>query len=396
MRRLYDIVRLNAAVYPGIVGYRSAHCVAPYYEAMKARQGPLRIAFNAVVYALAMAVIPARARRVARRWGKDGEWALRIARICRERFADPWDAALYGIESAAEFDLYVRRFEHVGIGRAVADRETDHDPLLIDKDAFQAFCARQGLPHPRLLARIERGRAQIMDLPDAAAVLVKPASGSGGKGVTLLELGRVAPTPEDHARILEDDPRFAEGVWLVQERLRPHPELADLALDALPTVRMTTMLDESGAPELVTAVLRVPSQRGVVVDNVHAGGLVAAVDFTTGELAEACNGNGPGNFAAHPVTGAAIAGRLLPHWAEACTLVRETHAAHFARHVQIGWDVALTGAGPVFIEANARPNVRPPQRAMHRGIGTTRHGELLRFHLERAATRARPRFLSRG
>ena len=36
------------------------------------------------------------------------------------------------------------------------------------------------------------------------------------------------------------------GGWVAQELLRPHPDIADIALDALPTARITTILDEHG------------------------------------------------------------------------------------------------------------------------------------------------------
>ena len=65
MKRLYDLVRLNFAIYPGIVDFRSAAFLAPYYARMQRGQGALRIAFNALFYAAFRLFIVLRARQVA-------------------------------------------------------------------------------------------------------------------------------------------------------------------------------------------------------------------------------------------------------------------------------------------------------------------------------------------
>jgi hypothetical protein len=61
-----------------------------------------------------------------------------------------------------------------------------------------------------------------------------------------------------------------------------------------------------------------------------AGGLIAPVALDSGRLGVACQDYGGGDHAVHPVTGAAIEGRLLPGWEASQALVRRAYATAFA------------------------------------------------------------------
>jgi hypothetical protein len=52
-----------------------------------------------------------------------------------------------------------------------------------------------------------------------------------------------------------------------------------------------------------------------------------------------------------PGTGALVEGLRVPHWDAAAALVRRA-APHFLPARTLGWDVALTEAGPVIVETN--------------------------------------------
>ena len=361
-------------IYPGVLAPVSARRLEAHYAERRARRGPFRAALDAVVGLAFLAWIPWRAARVQRKFGLDEAWRRRTVEIARARFVDPNDIALFRIQDAAELDDYIRRFEDAALNKRVNPLGWTRECALADKARFQDRCAKAGLPQPKAVALLRDGRLELQDDPAGRDLVVKPTNGEGGDGVVVLE--RVGDAADLAARL----PR-RRGVFLVQERLEVHPALQDLALDALPTVRVVTMVDEVGAPEVISATFRFASVAGARVDNMKAGGLISAVDLPIGTLGVACKGYGGGDHDVHPVTGAGIAGRILPDWPAAKGLVRRAHAEAFPDYALIGWDVALTPSGPVLVEGNGKPGVLMPQRAARRGLGAGRYGALLAYHL---------------
>lgn len=365
------------ALWPGVVRPVSAPVLAEHYARRRGARGPLRATLDAVVGVGFLAWIPWRAQRVQRKFGLDAAWRRRAVAIARQRFADPQDIALFRVEAAADLDGYIRRFEDAALNKRLNPRGWSADCVLADKARFREACAQAELPHPETVAVVAEGRLSILADPAGREVLAKPADGEGGDGVTLL--GAFADAADLAARA-SAELLSRQGVTLVQVRVQTHEALRDLALNALPTVRVVTILDEAGAPEVVSATFRCASVPGACVDNMKAGGLIAPVALDDGRLGVACRGYGGGDHALHPATGAAIVGRLLPDWAEAKALVVRAHHA-FAGYAIIGWDVALTPEGPMLIEGNGKPGVLMPQRAARRGLGEGRYGVLLAHHL---------------
>lgn len=264
---------------------------------------------------------------------------------------------------------------------------------LTDKPAFAAKAAADGLPVTSTIAVLADG--EVVQAPDdmpTTDLFLKPRGAKGGKGAQLW-LYRA----EDDSYIqshsgetvgrtdLLDHLARQEGVdFLVQQRLVAHQDLADLTLDAVPTVRLITFTNEDGASELVAGALRMPAKEGAIVDNFHAGGIAARIDVDTGELGQAVSMklDPAGKHDFHPVTGGAIAGRKLPLWEE---VVEVTHRAHarFAPRVIIAWDICLTDDGPVLVEGNEQPGIELVQRLSGQPLGTSRFGELLAYHIDR-------------
>lgn len=361
-------------IYPGVGAPVSARCLEAHYADRRARRGPLRAGLDALVGLAFKAWIPWRAAKVEKKFSLGEAWRQRAVQIARARFVDPNDLALFRIDNAEQLDGYVRRFEDAALNKKINPRGWTRACVLADKVRFQARCAEAGLPHPRTVALVRGGRVTLKAEPDGRDLVVKPADGEGGDGVVILE--RVLDAADLAARL----PKSRESL-VVQDRIQTHPALLGLALDALPTVRIVTMVDEVGAPEVVSATFRFASVAGARVDNMKAGGLISAVDLPIGTLGLACKGYGGGDYATHPVTGATIIGRRLPDWAAAKGLVRRAHAETFADYALIGWDVALTPEGPVLIEGNGKPGVLMPQRAARQGLATGRYGALLAYHL---------------
>lgn len=375
--RLYFLKKAYA-LYPGVVTPVSGGFLAEHYRRRRLVRGPARAVLDAVVGLGFQAWIPWRARKVQRKFGLDDAWRARAIAIARARFADPQDVALFRIDEAAALGGYVRRFEDAALNKRINPRGWTPDCALADKLRFYARCRDARLPHPETVATVTAGRLTPAADPAGRELVAKPADGEGGDGVVML--GAFADAADLAAR-LPPAVKAARGVRVIQPRIAIHPALRDLALDALPTVRVVTILDEAGAPEVVSATFRFASDPAAQVDNMKAGGLISPVDLEAGTLGPACLGYGGGDHLAHPVTGAPLVGRALPDWPAVKALARRAHAEAFADYALIGWDVAMTPEGPLLIEGNGKPGVLMPQRAARRGLGEGRYGVLLAHHL---------------
>jgi hypothetical protein len=174
---------------------------------------------------------------------------------------------------------------------------------------------------------------------------------------------------------------------LLQPMLVNHPAIADLAEESLIALRAITCMDPSGTPIITHAMLRVISK---LEPNWHSKREHAArIDLHSGRLGQMCNDKDlwPGRWSDdHPVTGARVAGRLLPGWPDVRVLAVGAHQV-FADRMLVGWDIALTPSGPVILEGNSYPDVHFLQRVHEQPIGLSALGQLLRQALDAARVR---------
>ncbi|WP_374653848.1 sugar-transfer associated ATP-grasp domain-containing protein [Dongia sp.] len=261
---------------------------------------------------------------------------------------------------------------------------------LTDKEGFASYCTERGLPVSHM--ELSLGKGAILSgggkLP-ADDLFVKRTLGRGGARAELWQHSDGAYRSRDGER-LEHDALLARLIrlserepFVVQRCLKNHPDIAPLSPGALATVRLVTLIDETGDFEPVRAVFRMGKNADSIVDNFHSGGIAAPVDLATGKLGRATDfGLAPsiGWIDRHPATGAAITGHILPQWPEILALGRKAHA-QFADRVIVGWDIALTDRGLVLVEGNAAPDVDNIQRPHANPLGPSRYGALMCWHL---------------
>lgn len=306
-----------------------------------------------------------RARRLRRRAG----WEYR--ETLKEGLLDPalTDATLRGLVSR-----YARREAQTRLNPLALE------PLTEQKLIFHRYCDAIGIPVPELYGAVGRvggwsarpGRALTGRDAFAAFVhdhlpeefVVKPADGHHGLGVRLLSraggrLEQVGRGPVD-PRILHDelvaDPEF--DLFVVQQRLHNHEAVSALCHSpVLQTLRLTTLVRRDGGVTMMHAILKL-ALGTASSDNYHSGltgnGL-ADVDLANGRLGPLLT-PGPGGYGARPSrfipgTDRVVEGWPVPHWDEACDLVRRG-APLFLPLRTLGWDVALTPDGPVVVETN--------------------------------------------
>jgi hypothetical protein len=336
-------------------------------------------------------------RAVCRRSGKGVFRQLReqLMLAARHAILPPW---YYMFELFDDVRLeragqYLRRDETKGgIYRLLGKRSSKL--VLRDKVHFANCCHEYGVRTPDYLeaneGSVRRPDKQAADSLPKADLFAKPACGRGGRGAEKWRYdgagwSRDGAPPIDEAGLLEHFRALSKAEpYLIQRRLVPHSDLADLSGDILTTVRMVTIRNEDGDCEATHAAFRMPNGPDAKVDNFHAGGLAAKVDIETGELGQGSDmGLRPNSawHATHPDSGAPLEGRKLPFWKETLDLARRAHTVLSERTV-IGWDIAIVDDGPVLIEGNSGADLDIIQRSHREPMGESRFGELLAHHLE--------------
>jgi hypothetical protein len=325
----------------------------------------------------------------------DSERPLRIVRRLRDAAnahdAPVWRVALraarlrrdgWRLGEAAALGLLDPRLDPAACGWAVRATEleelqaalnpADAVPLAEDKRHFAEVCARHGIPAAAQVAVLERAGgpeasarawAATLEQETPDGLVIKPVNGHRGLGVRVLE--RVSGGVADHhgrvtgwdalARELAGEPWPG---YVVQERLRPHPELVGMSGHGLVhTLRLMTLRDDGTPARLLGARLRIATGREPV-DSFRAGAtgnMTAAVldDGTLGvPVTVRPSGFGLERVPRHPRSGTPLTGFRIPDWEGALDLARRAADA-FAPLRAMGWDIAPTPQGPVLIEANA-------------------------------------------
>jgi len=251
--------------------------------------------------------------------------------------------------------------------------------LVEDKVVFDAFCRGMDLPVPELYAVFDKGTGwsashKVMNeraewerffeenLPQE--FLIKPALGVYGRGINLYQRdggafrdfsGQVFSATSLYERLRSNS---GYSKFLIQQRLRNHPDIERLTgTKFLQTVRMVTWAADVRDVEIYETTLKLILGNNLR-DNYEGGRTGNAwveIDRDSGVLeatvGPSSDGLGFKLLSTHPVTGLKLAGLVLPHWSAVRQLV-ERAARLFLPLRTIGWDVALTGQGPVLVEGN--------------------------------------------
>jgi hypothetical protein len=236
---------------------------------------------------------------------------------------------------------------------------------MIDKLLFSWLMQIAAVPTPKVLALFDAAGLAVEGLTTAVTAgdlaqlmlglstgfFVKPAraaSGSGGYAVervvaddVLLADGTLVKLP-DFAQMIAAHQRV-----VIQDRLRPHPVLAQAVGETVSTVRLV-VLRSPDRSIVHRAVLRIPAGRNMT-DNFaggKSGNLLGRVDPETGRIEVVYSGTGVDQVRVerHPDTDAMLIGLRLPDWGEGVALT--LRASRLFSHMPLqSWDLALTDPG---------------------------------------------------
>jgi alpha-L-glutamate ligase-like protein len=210
--------------------------------------------------------------------------------------------------------------------------------------------------------------------------VIKPACGSGGKGVLVIT-GR-----DDKGRYLKPSGVALTGAELrhhvsnilaglfslggqrdcalVEYRVRPAKVLTDISHQGAPDIRVVLL---HGYP--VMAMLRAATRESDGRANLHQGALGIGIDLATGKTIRAVHHGRPVSM--HPDRGVGLLGISIPQWDRildiAATCQEMTGLGYLGVDIMV--DETL---GPLMIEVNARPGLAIQ---MANGVGLMRRLE---------------------
>ena len=139
-----------------------------------------------------------------------------------------------------------------------------------------------------------------------------------------------------------------------------HPKMQRYSGKSVNTIRLVTIRThdpedgiETEKVHFIYGGMRMGGKTGNV-DNLHSGGMIAAMDVEKGVLITPASDHTNTIYKRHPATGAKIKGFKIPFYKESIELIKKA-SEEFDLEGYLGWDIAITEKGPVIIEINNNP-----------------------------------------
>jgi alpha-L-glutamate ligase-like protein len=260
-------------------------------------------------------------------------------------------------------------------------------PLVDDKLQTKMVVRKVGVTVPDLLLVIAT-QHEIEDIEHILATftqfVIKPARGSGGKGILVIvgrEEDRLVKSSGSQLTAA-DVKRHLSNIISGLYSLGGHTDVA--FVEALVTTdSMFEHISYEGVPDIrlivfkgypVMGMLRLATRRSDGKANLHQGAVGVGLDIASGKSIAAVQFNRP--IERHPDTDCALSDIQIPHWRQLLTLAARCHDV--TRLGYLGVDMVLDSQrGPLLLELNARPGLTI-QVANDRGLlPRLRHVEVL-------------------
>ena len=258
--------------------------------------------------------------------------------------------------------------------------------ILADKFYFYLFVSKLGIPTPKVYCYINHSEPLYFDpsfkidtslspeeqlrslLSNGMDVFAKPFNGECGKGVFSLRVSENSVFVDGSETPLDDViDTLLSGNYIIQERVKQHSQMAVLCPSSINTIRLHTVMDKDGHVHPFGVGLRI-GRIWNSVDNWARGGVFVGIDMENGTL-KPLGFLKPGygtTTTVHPDTGVEFNGFEIPFYKEAESMAIQLHRYLYRCH-SVGWDIAITEQGPVFIEGNGLWEISMAQTA-HGGL----------------------------
>ncbi len=322
-----------------------------------------------------------------------GLWSVAIA---RSRFdVGPKYHSLYGLRKVpgSEWGEYIIDNQIKPMMRKI--NVEDARIVVNDKFRFQQHCAGHGLQTIPILAKIDRREPEHpLNANDSQAlatllanaprqVFIKLIDGSWGLDAFTVE--RVAADQWEYCEQRGSTSALFDFCikrlkhrrgWIMQPVMQSSDIMREImSPHALGTIRALSFLEPDGA-SVPYAVIRLPVGANTADNFSHgaSGNLVAPIDVDTGTIGTARGPRSTGwpdivAVETHPDTGKRISGFVIPNWHDVIELISRAQRS-LPRLPTLGWDIAITNAGPLIVEANCTYDFDLLQVAYQRGLRT--------------------------
>jgi alpha-L-glutamate ligase-like protein len=240
-------------------------------------------------------------------------------------------------------------------------------PMVDNKLKTKLVVAEYGVPTPALL-QVVRQQHEIPKFKTMAADLnrfaVKPAKGSGGKGITVISgreegqfvkaSGAAVPLAylERHLSNILAGLYSLGGtpdVAIVEDLVESIPGLARYSFQGVPDIRIVVF---QGYP--VMAMLRLATKASDGKANLHQGAIGVGLNIATGQGLNAVQFNRP--VTTHPDMGLALENIVIEDWDEMLAIASRCYEATGLGYM--GVDLVVDARkGPLLLELNARPGL---------------------------------------
>jgi alpha-L-glutamate ligase-like protein len=240
-------------------------------------------------------------------------------------------------------------------------------PLVDNKLKTKLLAAENGIATPRLICALQT-QHDLKLLPDFVGenegFAVKPAKGSGGKGILVVVEQKDGTFIKSSGQVLylEDVTRHASNILsglfslggapdvaILEELIRPHPDYKDLSVEGVPDIRVIVY---RGFP--IMAMMRLSTRASDGKANLHQGAVGLGLSMSDGSPVNAIQFDRI--VTEHPDTGADLMAVSIPRWVGLLELAARSADATGLGY--LGADIVIDrDRGPLLLELNARPGL---------------------------------------
>lgn len=240
-------------------------------------------------------------------------------------------------------------------------------PLVDNKLQTKRLAEAHGIPTPGLIGAIEtqgdlRGFGDLVG--ERSGFAVKPAKGSGGKGILVVTERRedsfvkASGVELDIDEVRRHASNILSGLFslggspdvaVVEDLIRPDPEYSNLSIEGVPDIRAIVY---RGFP--IMAMMRLSTRASDGKANLHQGAVGVGLALADGASVTAVQFDR--QVYEHPDSGADLTNLQIPNWRDLLVLAGKCADASGLGY--LGVDVVLDKyRGPLLLELNARPGL---------------------------------------